>query len=220
MVVIGSFALFTSCTDDLNVTPEDDDIFLTEAYFNSPGSYKTGLGGVYANLSLTGLNGAGSSNIQGLDAGTSQFGRCLWNLQNLTTDEVIWSYENDPGLAELQRNTWTSSNVIILGMYSRTMAQVAFCNEYLRQTSAAKLSARGVTDAALLADISLYREEARALRAYSYIQLVSFFSVDPANPNALGVILSTTPDRYDLFKDRPRVSNQLIYNLIEFPYQT
>jgi starch-binding outer membrane protein, SusD/RagB family len=57
--------------------------------------------------------------------------------------------------------------------------------------------------------------EARALRAYSYIQLVSFFSVDPANPNALGVILSTTPDRYDLFKDRPRVSNQLIYDLIE-----
>lgn len=57
--------------------------------------------------------------------------------------------------------------------------------------------------------------EARALRAYSYIQLVSFFSVDPANPNALGVILSTTPDRYDLFKDRPRVKNQLIYDLIE-----
>ena len=54
LVVIGSFALFTSCTDDLNVTPEDDDIFLTEAYFNSPASYKTGLGGVYANLSLTG----------------------------------------------------------------------------------------------------------------------------------------------------------------------
>ena len=57
--------------------------------------------------------------------------------------------------------------------------------------------------------------EARALRAYSYIQLVSFFSVDPANPNALGVILSTKADRYDLVVDRPRVSNQLIYNLIE-----
>jgi hypothetical protein len=57
--------------------------------------------------------------------------------------------------------------------------------------------------------------EARALRAYSYIQLVSFFSVDPANPNALGVILSTKPDRYDLVVDRPRVSNQLIYDLIE-----
>lgn len=189
LFVIGSFALFTSCTDDLNVTPEDDDIFLTEAYFNSPGSYKTGLGGVYANLSLTGLNGAGSSNIQGLDAGTSQFGRCLWNLQNLTTDEVIWSYENDPGLAELQRNTWTSSNVIILGMYSRTMAQVAFCNEYLRQTSAAKLSARGVTDAALLADISLYREEARALRAYAYYNLMDLYGKAPFNTEneAVGV---------------------------------
>jgi hypothetical protein len=45
--------------------------------------------------------------LQGIDAGTSQFGRCMWYLQDLTTDEVIWTYENDEGVAELQRNTWT-----------------------------------------------------------------------------------------------------------------
>ncbi len=189
LFILGSFTLFTSCTDELNVTPKDDDVFLTETYFNSPSSYRNGLGGVYANLSLTGLNGPGTSNISGLDAGTSQFGRCLWYLQNLTTDEVIWSYENDPGTAELQRNTWTASNPIILGMFSRTMAQVAFCNGYLRQTSASKLSERGVTDASLLADIALYREEVRALRAYAYYNLMDLYGKAPFNTenDAVGV---------------------------------
>lgn len=181
LYIIGSFAILTSCTDDLNITPEDDDVFLTEAYFNSPSSYKAGLGGVYANLSLTGLSGPGSSNISGLDPGTSQFGRCLWYLQTLTTDEVIWSYENDPGTAELQRNTWTSSNPIILGMFSRTMAQVAFCNAYLRQTTPEKLSERSVTDPTLLADIALYREEVRALRAFAYYNLMDLYGKAPFN---------------------------------------
>lgn len=171
----GITMLFSSCTDDLNVIPEDDDIFLTEAFFSTPESYRQGIAGVYSNLSLTGLTGAGSSNISGLDAGTSQYGRCLWYLQNLSTDEVIWSYENDPGVAEIQRNTWTSNNVIILGMFARSMAQVAFCNEYLRQTTSEKLSNRGVTNSQLLADIADYRNEARAVRALAYYHLMDMF---------------------------------------------
>jgi hypothetical protein len=51
-----------------------------------------------------------------------------------TTDEVIWTYENDEGVAELQRNTWTSANPILLGMFSRTMAEVAIANDFLRQS--------------------------------------------------------------------------------------
>jgi hypothetical protein len=35
----------------------------------------------------------------------------MWYLQDLT-DEVIWTYENDGGVAELQRNTWTAANPI------------------------------------------------------------------------------------------------------------
>jgi starch-binding outer membrane protein, SusD/RagB family len=179
MYLVGLFAMTISCTDDLDVVPEDDDIFLTDAYFANEANYKNGLAGVYANLSLTGLNGPGSSNISGLDAGTSQYGRCLWYMQNLATDEVIWSYENDPGVAEIQRNTWTASNPIILGMFSRAMAQVAFCNDYLRQTTPAKLSERGVTNATLLADIETYRFEARALRALAYYHLMDMFGKVP-----------------------------------------
>jgi hypothetical protein len=54
----------------------------------------------------------------------------MWYLQDLTTDEVIWTYENDGGVAELQRNTWTAANPILLGMFSRTMAEVAIANDF------------------------------------------------------------------------------------------
>jgi len=177
--LLGAITIFNSCTSDLDIQPKDDDAFLSEAYFAQPGAYKGGLAGVYGNLALTGASGSGSSFLEGIDAGTSQFGRCLWYMQDLTTDEVIWSYENDPGTKELQRNIWTASNPVILGMFSRTMAEVAFCNEYLRQTSPAKLSARGVTDATLLSDIQDYRNEVRVLRAYAYYNLMDLFGKAP-----------------------------------------
>ena len=57
--------------------------------------------------------------------------------------------------------------------------------------------------------------EARTLRAHAYLQLVSFFSVNPADPNALGVILSDFPDNPINVVPRLRVTNQVIYNFIE-----
>ena len=92
---LGTLILFTSCTDDLNVTPKDDDEFLSEQFFATSDSYKQALAGVYGNLSLTSTSGTGSSNLQGIDAGTSQYMRTIWYLQDLAADEPIWSYEND-----------------------------------------------------------------------------------------------------------------------------
>jgi hypothetical protein len=177
--LLGFFLVLNSCTSDLDVEPKDDDIFLSEQFFAQPGAYKSGLAGVYGNLSLTGAGDAGSSFLQGIDAGTSQFTRCLWYMQVLTTDEVIWSYENDPGTKELQRNIWGADNPLLLGMFSRTMAEVALANEYLRQTTPERLSGRGITDAALLANIADYRNEARVLRAFAYYNLMDLFGKAP-----------------------------------------
>ncbi|MFZ4679901.1 MAG: RagB/SusD family nutrient uptake outer membrane protein [Flavobacterium sp.] len=170
-----------SCTGDLNVTPEDDDDFLSEDFFAQPDAYKRALAGVYGNLSLTGTNGAGSSLLQGIDPGTSQYSRCVWYLQELSTDEVIWSYEgsNDPGVREIQRNIWSGENPIFLGMFSRGMVQVALSNEFIRQTTPEKLSSRGVTNTAELMEIGYYRAEARALKCLAYYHLLDLFGKAP-----------------------------------------
>lgn len=179
LCLLGLTLVLNSCTNDLNVVPKDDDIFTSEAFFAQPGAYKKALAGVYSNFSLTGTGGSGSSSLEGIDAGTSQYGRCLFYLQDLTTDEVIWSYENDPGTKELQRNIWTAGNPVILGMFSRAMVGVAIANEYLKQTTPEKLSARGVVDATLLSDITLYRKEARVARALAYYNLMDLFGKAP-----------------------------------------
>jgi hypothetical protein len=167
--------VFVSCENDLEITPENPAIFLSDEFFASENPYQKGLAGVYGNLALTGTEGPESSNIGGIDAGTSQYGRCLWYLQNLTTDEAIWSYEGDGGVRELQRNIWTASNPVIRGMYSRAMFQVAICNEYLRQTTPEKLASRGVSDQQLLNNISDYRNEIKALRSLAYYHLMDLF---------------------------------------------
>ena len=174
--LLGVLLLFSSCTEDLNVIPGDDDEFLSEEFYSNPTAYKQALAGIYGNLSLTGTGDAGSSNLQGIDAGTSQYMRTLWYLQDLSADEVIWSYENDEGGAvkAIQRNTWSSSNTILLGFYSRAMFSVALANEFLRQSSDENLAARGHSSA-VSSDIVAFRAEARLLRALSYYHLMDVF---------------------------------------------
>lgn len=202
LTITGFF--FVACTDQLDVTPGDPDIFLVDDFYTTPESYKQGLAAVYANLTLTGTNGPGSSFIDGLDAGTSQYGRGLWNLNELTSDGAVWSWENDPGLRALNRNTWGAGNPILRGMFSRAMTSVAFANEYLRQTSEEALSARGVSGD-LAADIQTFRAEARFLRALSYYHLMDLFGQAP---------LITEADPVGAFQ-APRITRPEIFTFIE-----
>ncbi|WP_431611673.1 RagB/SusD family nutrient uptake outer membrane protein [Chryseobacterium sp. 'Rf worker isolate 10'] len=59
---------------------------------------------------------------------------------------------------------------------------------------------------------------ARAVRAYAYLTLESYFSTNMKDPNALGVMLSTEPA--DIFTTKlPRVKNSEIFALIEADLQ-
>ena len=179
LALIALAMVFQACEKDLDITVTDPRILTPEKLFSTPQGYLQALAGVYGNLTLTGKDGAGSSSLEGVDAGTSQFGRCMWYLQNLTTDEVIWSYENDEGVAELQRSTWNANNPILLGMFSRTMVGVAFANDFLRQSAPEKLSARGITNPADVANIETYRNEVRAIRAFYYYNMMDLFGKAP-----------------------------------------
>jgi len=174
LAIVLLLSIFTSCTKDLDIVPEDDQTVLSEALFANENAYFEVLAGVYANFSLTGVDGPGSSNISGLDAGTSQYGRVLLYLQTLSADQMIWSYENDPGTREIQRNIWTAQNPLILGMFSRGHVTIAFANNFLRETTNEKLAARGVS-AETKANIVTYRAEARLLRALAYYHLLDIF---------------------------------------------
>ncbi len=187
LVVFGLLVTLTSCTDDLNITPNDDDTLIGDELFANESAYRQIIAGVYGNLALTGTEGAGNSNLEGIDAGTSQFGRVLLYLQTLSADQMIWSYENDPGTREIQRNIWTAQNPLILGMFSRTHLTIALANNFLRETTEDKLNSRGVSEG-VRQDIVAYRAEARLLRAQAYYYMMDLFGkanfgteADPVN---------------------------------------
>ncbi|MBC3757926.1 RagB/SusD family nutrient uptake outer membrane protein [Hyunsoonleella sp. SJ7] len=173
-LVLLFIATLTSCTDDLNITPNDDQTTLGEDLFQDERAYKQVLAGIYANLALTGTDGPESSNLKGIDAGTSQFGRVLLYTQTLSADQMIWSYENDPGAREIQRNIWTSQNPLLLGMFSRAHLSIALANNYLRETTDGALDGRGVSSA-IRSEIPAYRAEARLLRAMAYYYMMDLF---------------------------------------------
>ena len=178
-VLIGTLYIATvSCTKQLD-TQNSNDVYSNEVYA-TPAGYKQSLAKVYGSFALTGSN-AGSSDIAGIDAGNSDFFRMLWNLQELTTDEAITA-GNDPvkdaGLQDLHLMAWSSSNPIVTGLYYRSLYQVALVNEFLRQSTDAKLAQRGITGADA-ANIKEYKLEVRFLRAYQYWVLMDLYGNPP-----------------------------------------
>ena len=69
LFVLGLSMTLTSCTDDLNVTPKDDDEFLSETFFQDPESYKQVLAKLYAGLYVGGNDGDGDAALDGSNGG-------------------------------------------------------------------------------------------------------------------------------------------------------
>ncbi len=113
-LTIGFFAVlsmfFTACTKNLDRKPNNG-IFADSVYSSAAG-YKSELAKVYSAFALTGSSGPGSTDLGGIDAGTSDFLRLYWNAQELPTDEAICAW-NDPGVPDFHNLNWTASNVIM-----------------------------------------------------------------------------------------------------------
>lgn len=187
--------LFWSCEKDLEIYPKDDDEFTNEDFYANPDSYKQYLAKIYAGLALTGqTNVAGASDLgdsaQGaVDEGYSQYLRGWWQLQELPTDEAIIAW-TDPTLPDLNFATWNADNVYTEAFFARIFFQIGLCNEFLRETTDAKLSARNVSDQ-LRNDIQRFRAEARFMRALSYYHGVDVFGKLPFGTEA--DLLGTPP---------------------------
>lgn len=166
--------VFSSCTNDLDQSPEGNTAVPGDEFFQTPASYKQFLSKLYAGFATSGQTAAGSPDISGIDEGESQYIRGFWLMQELTTDEAVIAW-NDGTIKDLHSQTWTSLDRFITATFARFSFQVVNCNEFLRQTTDEKLAGRGVTDPNLLAEIKTYRAEARFLRAITYWHLIDMF---------------------------------------------
>ncbi len=202
MGVVLISSMMTACTKKLDLTPTNN-ITAAQAYSTLAG-YKQSLAKVYAAFALTGnTGGTGNPDIPTQiisDEGNSDFLRLYFNLQELTTDEAGWTWENDAGIQGLHEMSWSSINPIIDGLYYRAFFQITLANDFINQSSDANLSSRGLTGAA--ADsIHYYRAEARFLRAYQYWVLMDLFANPPfaTENDPIGAFIPKQIQRKDLF---------------------
>lgn len=191
-------ATLSSCKKDLNLTPTND--LTSDKVYATAAGYKQVLAKVYASFATTSGSGSDKSDLGGIDAGTSDFIRLYWNAQELPTDEglCVW---NDPGVYELNYLTYSSENVILRGLYTRSLYQITVANEFLRESTDEKLASRNITGADA-SNIATYRAEARFLRAYQYWVLMDLFGNPPilTEDNAIGIVSPQQIKRAELFK--------------------
>lgn len=170
-----------SCVRDLDTLPLNRTDPVSEyVYGTDEEGYVAGLARLYFQFVSNDL-----TDLQSMDGGASEIIRAFWSVQETTTDAAKCSWENDAWVRALNTNTWSEvQNDAVYAVYVRSLQGISFVNEYLRQTSPARLSERGV-DAALAAKIEGFRAEARFIRAYLYwIALDCFGSVPFTTENS------------------------------------
>jgi hypothetical protein len=182
IIVVAGLVLnaVTSCTKKLDLLPTND-ITEQQVYSTSSG-YKQAIAKVYAAFALTGnTGGTGSPDIPSQiinDEGNSDFLRLYFNLQELTTDEAAWTWQNDAGVRGLKEMSWSPINAIVSGVYFRAFFQITLANEFIRQASDERLAERNIP-AASADTIRKYKTEARFLRAYQYWVLMDLYGNVP-----------------------------------------
>ena len=164
----------SACFDDLNTEPIDEDEVTSADVFDDPSAYKQVLAKLYAGLSVSGQQGpSGQPDIAGIDEGFGQYTRGFWYHQELTTDEALIGW-NDATIKDFHEQDWSANDGFIAAFYSRIFYQISLCSEFLRETTDAKLSERGVSESQRT-EIQTYRAEARFLRALSYWHALDCF---------------------------------------------
>ncbi len=186
-----------SCTGDLDTQPIDPDVQLPQDVLSSQDAFEAVLAKCYQGLAVSSSKGVnGGPDIDGLDGGTGQYLRALWNMQCLTTDESVCCW-NDPGVFDLHNQCWTASNVLVVGMYARIFYQVSLCNELIRQINA---NVAGIPDSEF-PQKNAFIAEARALRLLSYYHAIDLFGNVPfaTEANTVGATGGQRIERGDLF---------------------
>lgn len=168
--VITAFTLsVTSCINDLNVFPLDETVITSDKAYTTAESYTKGLNKIYSVWALSGQDGAGSSDIAGLDPGNTALLRCWWTLQEQCTDEMKNAW-NDAWCNEINTITWTTNKVEpIEGVYQRCMYIVSLVNEFMKN----------IPNAPAEIDKQSYEAQARFHRAFAYYVLLDMFAIPP-----------------------------------------
>jgi hypothetical protein len=170
----------SSCTGDLDTMPLDDNQLTGESVYSTATGYEGVLAKCYASLIQTGQKGGdgGDGDVSGIDEGYSGYTRCLFYLQECSTDEICFHAGGSHGTLSLLYMNWDPSTKVISYPYYRLYMAIGYCNDFLKQCTEDKLKSRGLYDS-MKDDYASYRAEARFLRAYCYSMICDLYGSAP-----------------------------------------
>lgn len=170
--ILISTLMLGSCVKDLDLKPNDPSTILAPNITDSPENIKAALAKVYASFIISGQGGSGGDDITASDPNFFTTTRALWNVQEITTDEAICGW-GDIGIADLNTQTWSSSNPFLTALYQRLSLSITYANQFIR-----------ITDGNSNSDIIRYNAEARFLRALAYYYYIDLFGNPPFTTEA------------------------------------
>lgn len=175
--LVAAFGL-SSCINDLDQVPKDQNSLTAEKFKEDPEGYMNAvLAECYLSFATTGTGGAsGSANIQGFDGGMGTFQRAVFNLNEIPTDEADWLSVSDSHMnASVQYCVFPANNACIYGTYSRLTINASVCNEFIRTVQNGKF---GLPEE-LKEKAENYCNQARVLRSLAYFYLIDLFGNVP-----------------------------------------
>lgn len=194
----------TSCMKDLEQTPVVD--VTSETIYGNFANYPNALAKLYGGFAHGGNEaGGGNPDINGIDGNFSQYTRQLFTLQVLSTDEAVIAW-NDGTLQSIHKMNWDSSSEFVAAFYYRIFTEIAFCNDFLRNTTDEKLAANNITGTNLT-EAKQMRAEARYLRALAYYHALDLFGNVPFVTEDSMPIGSSTPP--------PRITRSELFAFVE-----
>ena len=177
LIALSAF-MVSSCLKQLDTLPLNDYDATSEAAYDDEASYLKGLSYINAYYCFVSQNDPGSSDLAFDDAGQSELLRQWLVLNDLPTGSLDIGWNNDSYIPDLAAHTWSNAdNNALIAVYTRCMKGIALANEFLLQTTDAKLELRGHTG---FADkVHQYRAEAKFHRALYYYILLDCFGNPP-----------------------------------------
>ncbi|HEY4788153.1 MAG TPA: RagB/SusD family nutrient uptake outer membrane protein [Bacteroidales bacterium] len=209
--LVSVMMIVSSCTKDLNVTPIDPSVITSGNIATSKSQVEGALAKVYASFAIAGQNGSTSTSGADITTNDDNFNttfRAMWNLQELTTDEAACAW-GDPGIADLNKQTWANSNPFLTALYDRLVLSVTYANSVINLTKSSND-----------ADFIKYNAEARFLRAMAYYYAIDMFGNPPfiTENSPIGPVFPSQIDP-DLTKARPMLFNYIVKDLHDIAYK-
>ena len=170
--ILLSTMIIGSCVKDLDVTPQDPNTILSGNLNDDPAYLQQVLAKIYGSFIIAGQGSNGGPDISAPDENFFTTMRAYWNVQEITTDEAICAW-GDVGIADLNTQTWSTSNPFLTALFQRLGLSITYANDYIRFTN-------GNTDP----NIIRYNAEARFLRALAYFWHMDLFGNPPFTTEA------------------------------------